>query len=90
MNDEQIANWRAVLAFTLGPYAFIMPKEDIESLRDRIQRRVNSVYPPTDVLKTIKVVKTICDCDTTKCGTTIHKDGSVTCNKCNLPRTNKE
>lgn len=43
MTDEQVQNWRKMLCgvFGLGPYALIMPKEEIIALRDRIQKRVD-------------------------------------------------
>lgn len=37
MTDEQIQNWRKILCGMLGPYAIIMPKEQIEKFRDKMQ-----------------------------------------------------
>ena len=43
MTKEQIENWRKVLVLTFGPYALIMPDEDIIKLRDKMQDKINSV-----------------------------------------------
>lgn len=44
MTPEQIQNWRTFLAGTeIGPYAFIMPSEDIERFRDLFQAKVDSL-----------------------------------------------
>ena len=37
MTDEQIENWRKVLSITVGPYAFIMPKEDVQKMKNKFQ-----------------------------------------------------
>ena len=41
LTDEQIENWRKVLSMTLGPYALIMPKEDVQKMRDKMQEHVD-------------------------------------------------
>lgn len=41
MTEEQIKNWRQVLCLTIGPYAFLMPEEEIIAIRDRLQRDAN-------------------------------------------------
>ena len=38
LTDEQIKNWRKVLIATLGPYALIMPKEDVQKIHDKMQK----------------------------------------------------
>jgi hypothetical protein len=38
LTAEQIKNWRNTLTLMLGPYASIMPEEDIQRLRDKMQR----------------------------------------------------
>lgn len=43
MTVEQIKNFRNVLCITLGPYALIMPDEEVIKLRDKIQERVNKI-----------------------------------------------
>ena len=43
LTPEQIRNWRNVLSTQLGPYAFIMPVEQIEKFRDRLQGHVNQL-----------------------------------------------
>jgi len=37
LNSEQIKNWRSVLATIIGPYALIMPEEEIEEFRNKLQ-----------------------------------------------------
>lgn len=37
LTPQQIANWRKILSITLGPYAFMMPENEIERHRDRMQ-----------------------------------------------------
>jgi len=37
LTDEQIANWRRMLCLQFGPYALIMPREQIEAHADRMQ-----------------------------------------------------
>jgi hypothetical protein len=43
MTPEQIQNWRKMLSGQFGPYAFIMPVEQIEKFRDRLQKQVDSI-----------------------------------------------
>ncbi|MFH0899365.1 MAG: hypothetical protein V2A73_01920 [Pseudomonadota bacterium] len=40
LTEEQIANWRKALCATIGPYALLMPAEQIQRIRDRMQERV--------------------------------------------------
>lgn len=37
LTPEQIENWRTVLLGIVGPYALIMPVDDIQRYRDRMQ-----------------------------------------------------
>ena len=37
LSSEQIKNWRKVLVLTLGPYALIMPDEEVQRFRDKMQ-----------------------------------------------------
>ena len=41
LTDEQVANWRRILCLSLGPYALIMPREEVQRWRDMMQDRVN-------------------------------------------------
>ena len=41
LTDEQIENWRKVLSTTLGPYALIMPKEEVQKMKDKMQEKIN-------------------------------------------------
>ncbi len=41
MTDEQIKNFREVLCSILGPYALIMPDEEVIKMRDKFQERLN-------------------------------------------------
>jgi len=43
MTPEQIQNWRKVLVGIIGPYALIMPDEQVHKFRDRFQTKINSV-----------------------------------------------
>jgi len=43
MTTEQIKNFRNVLCITLGPYALIMPDEDVIKIRDKMQERINKI-----------------------------------------------
>ena len=43
LTDEQIENWRRVLCGMLGPYALIMPKEQVQRLRDKMQGDLNAM-----------------------------------------------
>ena len=38
LTPEQIANWRKAMFPMLGPYILICPDEDIQRLRDNMQR----------------------------------------------------
>ena len=40
LTDVQIDNWRKVLSMSLGPYALIMPKEEVQAIRDKMQEHV--------------------------------------------------
>ena len=37
LTDEQIKNWRITLSIQYGPYAMVMPREQIQILRDKMQ-----------------------------------------------------
>jgi len=39
LTDEQVENWRKVLCQTLGPYALIAPREQIQEIRDNMQNQ---------------------------------------------------
>jgi hypothetical protein len=41
MTDKQIENWRKILAMDIGPYAYLMSKEEIEMWRDKLQGMIN-------------------------------------------------
>ena len=41
MNEKQIEDWRRILSTTVGAYAYIMPVEEIEAARDKIQQTVD-------------------------------------------------
>ena len=41
LTDEQVENWRAVLSVILGPYAFLMSREQIRAWRDKTQAEVD-------------------------------------------------
>ena len=41
LTDEQVENWRKILAMTFGAYAHIMPKEEVQKMRDKMQGHIN-------------------------------------------------
>jgi len=41
LTDEQIKNWRKVLIAMVGPYALIMPKEDVQKIHDKMQKEID-------------------------------------------------
>lgn len=43
LTDEQIENWRRVMVSIIGPYALVMPKAEIQILRDRMQAKANEI-----------------------------------------------
>jgi hypothetical protein len=42
LTNEQIKNWRQVLFLTIGPHALIVPKEEIQKIRDATQKKANT------------------------------------------------
>lgn len=40
LTDEQVKNWRNAMVNVLGPYALIMPREDIEKMRANVQKNL--------------------------------------------------
>lgn len=79
LTDEQLVNWRAVLAQMFGSYAFIMPREQVQLFRDRMQADVER-------LPTQRAADEFCTCDQKKHGYTRHINDTVTCNKCGKTR----
>lgn len=59
LTEEQIKNWRKALIHTLGPYALLMPDEQIQVLFERMQSGLTqrAVDPPSAL---------VCTCDLTK------------------------
>ena len=41
LNPEQVDRWRKILVHTLGPYALLMPKEDVQKHRDSMQKQID-------------------------------------------------
>jgi len=48
LTEEQIENWRKILCLTLGGYALIMPAEEIEAIRTKMQADVNEIAKEMD------------------------------------------
>lgn len=48
MTDKQIENWRNVLVSYLGPYALIMPKEQVEQAKNRFQEKLDALSEQDD------------------------------------------
>ena len=45
LTPEQIVNWRNILAGMIGPYALIMPYEDVQKMRDEMNAHFNADEP---------------------------------------------
>ena len=41
LTDAQSANWRKLLIPMLGPYALIMPAEQVQAFKDKMQANVD-------------------------------------------------
>ena len=46
LTDEQVENWRKVLLGMIGPYALIMPREDIQAFREKTQKAALQMGEP--------------------------------------------
>jgi len=45
LTPEQIKNWRTAMVGMLGPYALICSDEDVQRLRDDMQRQLDEEQP---------------------------------------------
>ena len=43
LTPEQIENWRRIFIMQFGPYALIMSPEEIQRVRDKMQKRINEI-----------------------------------------------
>lgn len=43
LTPEQVENWRRVLSGMVGPYAWIMPVDQVQAMRDKFQEQVNNL-----------------------------------------------
>lgn len=43
MTPEQIKNFRKVLTISLGPYALIMSDEQVQQIRDKMQKQFDKL-----------------------------------------------
>ena len=43
LTDKQVENWRKVLCLVLGPYALIAPREQIQEIRDNMQKKADKI-----------------------------------------------
>ena len=43
LTDEQVKNWREALCATIGPYALLMPREQVQAIRNKMQERVEKL-----------------------------------------------
>jgi hypothetical protein len=43
LSPTQIENWRRVLVGMIGPYALLMPANEIQKFRDKMQKDVNDL-----------------------------------------------
>lgn len=42
LTEAQIKNWRTLLSFELGPYAYLMPEDEIERRAQHLQDAINA------------------------------------------------
>jgi len=49
LTPEQIVNWRNILVGMIGPYALIMPYEDVQKMRDEMNAHFNADEPEADL-----------------------------------------
>ncbi len=80
LTDEQIKNWKRILAAQIGPYAFLMSRETIQLYRNRIQKFLDQTNNKN------WLESQICSCDPNYHGATTRRDGSVICNHCQKER----
>jgi hypothetical protein len=78
ITDEQFINWRAIAVMLFGPYGFMMTRDELQKLHDRMLERIDVISQPGE--------EKFCVCDPVRNGKTTHTDGRVTCNKCHKPR----
>jgi hypothetical protein len=45
LTPEQVKNWRKALSTQLGPYAFVMPAEEVQTMHDIVQKRIEALVP---------------------------------------------
>jgi len=41
LTDKQIENWRKILSLQIGSYALIMPKEEVQKMKDNMQKYIS-------------------------------------------------
>lgn len=84
LTEEQVANWRKALIRTLGPYALIMSKREIEELAKWIQIQIQ--LQATAAMPPAILVPRYCECDRSYYGATTGNDGVCVCNQCKRER----
>jgi hypothetical protein len=42
LSAKQIKNWRKILCRMFGPYALMIPEEEVQSIRDKMQNKAES------------------------------------------------
>ena len=57
LTPEQIGNWRRVLIGMIGPYAIIMPDEEIQAVRNTMQSWAESL-PDEEELVPSNIIRT--------------------------------
>lgn len=48
LTPAQIKNWRDALVYMLGPYAVIMPDEEVVKIHAKMQETINSLEVPNE------------------------------------------
>jgi hypothetical protein len=50
LTDEQVENWRKTMVTVIGPYAAIMPREDVEKMAAMMQADMDALADDFDRL----------------------------------------
>ena len=41
LTETQLENWRKILSIQFGPYAYLMPEEEVQTLKEKMQEKMN-------------------------------------------------
>jgi hypothetical protein len=48
LTEKQVSKWREALGMIIGPYAYLLPVEDINRIRDGMADKIAEEYPTYD------------------------------------------